>query len=183
MLQRSPGEGSYARVEREQRWLLRALPDDVTEPVEIEDLYFIGSTLRLRRMRAGSVLAYKLGQKVRAMPSSPECVSLTNMYLSQREFEFLRTLGGTSLRKTRWQWSPGRRTLSVDQFHGSIEGLVLVEVELTLDEPYLDDPPYAVNDVTDEDRFSGGRLAGLSAAEAEALLADAAELAHRRDSD
>ena len=132
--------GPYARTEREQRWLLNALPDDTTAPVEIEDLYVTGSTLRLRRMRSDSVLVYKLGQKVRMVPESPERVSITNMYLLQHEFDLLERLVGTSLRKTRWQWTPRGRTLSVDQFHGPMEGLILAEVELGDDEPFLESP-------------------------------------------
>jgi hypothetical protein len=54
VLERTPGAGPYAKLEREQRWLLSGLPDDVVDPVAIHDRYLTGCTLRLRRMRAGS---------------------------------------------------------------------------------------------------------------------------------
>ncbi|HEX4126714.1 MAG TPA: hypothetical protein VHX67_03960 [Acidimicrobiales bacterium] len=105
MLNRTPGSGAYARTEREQRWLLSELPEGVTESVEIQDRYFTGSTLRLRRMRSGSSSSsdtvHKLGQKVRVSSDSPERVSLTNMYLTQDEFALLEQLDGASLTKTR----------------------------------------------------------------------------------
>lgn len=176
MQQRTPGAGAYARLEREQRWLLSGLPDDVIDPVEIHDRYLTGSTLRLRRMRSASGTVYKLGQKVRTAPVSPERVSLTNMYLSEHEFELLGQLEGASLRKTRWHWSTGDHTLSVDQFEGSLEGLVLGEVELRDDEALLPALGLCIADVTDEDRFSGGRLAHLSGEAARLLLASVDEL-------
>jgi CYTH domain-containing protein len=179
VLERTPGAGPYARIEREQRWLLSGLPENLVEPVEIHDRYLTGSTLRLRRMRSGSGTVYKLGQKIRATSDSPERVSLTNMYLSQSEFELLQQLEGASLSKTRWHWPTGAHTLAVDRFEGRLEGLILAEVELRDDEARLPALGLAVVDVTDEDQFSGGRLAHLSVEEAAALLASVNGLVRR----
>jgi CYTH domain-containing protein len=176
VLQRTPGAGPYARLEREQRWLLSGLPADMVDPVDIRDRYLSGSTLRLRRMRSGAGTVYKLGQKVRAAPASPERVSLTNMYLSEHEFELLGRLGGASLHKTRWQWPTGDHLLSVDVFEDDLDGLILAEVELRDHDPLLPALGLAVVDVTQEDRFSGGCLALLSKEEAAALLASVNEL-------
>jgi hypothetical protein len=52
-----PGEGAYARIEREQPWILRGLPRDVTEPVEIEDRFSGGRLAELSRQEAGTLLA------------------------------------------------------------------------------------------------------------------------------
>jgi CYTH domain-containing protein len=176
VLDRTPGAGPYARPEREQRWLLSSLPEDIVDPVEILDRYLIGSTLRVRRMRSLSGTVYKLGQKVRATPGSPEHVSLTNMYLSEHEFELLDQLGGVTLHKTRWHWPAGDHVFSVDRFEGSLDGLILAEVELRQDESLLPAPDRAVLDVTTEDRFSGGHLAQLSTDAATALMTSVAEL-------
>ena len=176
MQERTPGAGPYARIEREQRWLLSGLPDELVDPVEIHDLYLTGSTLRLRRMRSASGTTYKLGQKVRETPGSPERVSLTNMYLSEHEFDLLRQLTGTSVHKTRWHWPTGAHTLAVDRFEGRLEGLILAEVELRADEALLPALGLAVVDVTNEDRFTGGHLAQLSLDDAAALLSSVAEL-------
>jgi CYTH domain-containing protein len=115
-------------------------------------------------------VVYKLGQKVRPDPQSPETVHLTNMYLSEHEYATLAHLGGAEITKTRWRWSPAPRTLAVDEFGGALTGLVLAEVELTPDEPPLPPPPGARADVTDDDRFSGGTLALAPATEMNELL-------------
>jgi len=176
VLHRTPGSGAYARLEREQRWLLSGLPDDLVDRVDIQDRYLTGSTLRVRRMHSASGTVYKLGQKVRTIPDSPERVSLTNMYLSKHEFELLEQLGGASLHKSRWHWPTGDHLLSVDVFEGSLDGLILAEVELGEDDPLLPALGLAMVDVTGEDRFSGGRLAQLSTEEAADLLSGVAEL-------
>lgn len=176
MLKRTAGEGRYARTEREQRWVLSGMPHDLTDPVEIHDLYLTGSSLRLRHVREGSDVVFKLGQKVRVVSGSPERVLITNLYLSQHEFDTISRLEGTSLDKIRWHWRVEGRVFSVDQFSGSLEGLILAEVELTEDDALLDAPALSVADVTHEDRFSGGRLAHLTTDDATALLIDVAAL-------
>jgi CYTH domain-containing protein len=170
VIERTPGAGSYAQIEREQRWLLSGLPEGVAEPVEILDRYFRQSTLRLRRMQTGSSVAYKLGQKVRLDPDRPSPVHMTNMYLTEPEFEFIGQLEGAILLKVRWHWTVGNTTISVDQFGGSLSGLVLAERELSPEEAVSDPPPLAIADVTEDDRFSGGRLALMNASEAQDLL-------------
>jgi CYTH domain-containing protein len=176
VLHRNPGAGAYARLEREQRWLLSGLPDDPVDPVDIQDRYLTGSTLRLRRMSSESGTVYKLGQKVRTDPDSPARASLTNIYLSEHEFELFGQLGGASLHKTRWKWPTGAHLLSVDVFQDNLDGLILAEVELREHDPLLPAPGLAVVDVSDEDRFSGGCLAQLSDEESAVLLASVSEL-------
>jgi CYTH domain-containing protein len=174
MIGRDPGASRYAHVEREQRWLLRALPEGLRDPVAVTDRYFPRSTLRLRRMASGTDTVRKLGQKARSNPSSPEVAATTNLYLTEEEFALFAQLEGAPLHKTRWHWTVADREISVDQFAQALDGLVLAELELSPDEPFLDPPPLAVSDVTHDDRFSGGHLAGLSPDAAVSLLADVA---------
>ena len=175
MSERTPGRGRYAKLERERRWLLGARPDDVVDPVEILDTYIAASTLRLREARAGSTVTYKLGQKVREEPWRPSLARITNIYVTQGEFALLSRLGGATLAKSRWHWHVGARVFSVDVFRGHLSGLVLAELELEQgDEGPPVFPPLAVAEVTDDDRFSGGRLARFGPAEAQALLAESA---------
>jgi len=170
MIDRALGQGLYAATEREERWLLSRLPDDVTDPVKILDKYLANTTLRLRRAQSGSRLVYKLGQKVRPDPTDPSINQMTNMYLSQSEFELLGQVEGATLSKTRWHWSPGHRRFSVDQFDERLAGLVVAETERPVDGVGPTRPPLAVADVTEDDRFSGGCLASLTLSEAEDLL-------------
>lgn len=170
MIDRTPGRGRYAETEREGRWLMRRVPDGVTDPVEILDRYLSDSTLRLRRARSGSTVVYKLGQKVRHDPTNPSINQMTNMYLSQSEFQLLGQVEGAVLSKTRWHWSVGDWVYSVDQFGERLRGLVLAESELPVEGVGPTTPPLAVAEVTEDDRFSGGRLACLSRPGAEEFL-------------
>lgn len=71
MNERAPGRGRYAHPEREQRWLLDAVPHGSTRSAEIHDWYITGTRLRLRRVEDGNALLFKLAQKVRADRHDP----------------------------------------------------------------------------------------------------------------
>ena len=178
MIDRAPGQGRYAVTEREKRWLLRRLPNGVTDPVEISDKYLAASTLRLRRAQSGSKVVYKLGQKVRHDPSDPSINQMTNIYLSQSEFELLGHVEGAALSKTRWRWTVANGVFSVDQFREHLRGLVVAEIELPVDDVGPATPPFTVADVTEDDRFSGARLASLTRPEAEDLMKTVATMTH-----
>jgi CYTH domain-containing protein len=172
VIERSAGQGRYAQVEREQRWILSRRPVGIDSPMSIVDLYIPGTRLRLRRMESDTGVTYKLGQKVRLTPADPELVKLTNIYFSESEYSTVARLGGAEIRKTRWRWSPGDYPLVVDVFEGPLAGLVLAERELGPDQRRARPPPHAVADVTNDDRFSGGTLATTTAAQLKDLLAD-----------
>jgi CYTH domain-containing protein len=177
-MHRTPGEGRYAHIEREQRWVLGTLPDGLTDSSSIVDRYLDRTRLRLRTVTAGGVTTYKLGQKVRPEPGSPALVKLTNMYLSAGEYAVLCELPGPELRKTRWRSALVSGRLVVDVFAGPLAGLILAELELRPGEAgvALDLPAV---DVTNDDRFSGGRLAELEATDAKRLLAEVATMLSR----
>ena len=169
---RKPGEGRYAHLEREQRWLLRSMPSGLIEPRQLHDRYLIGTRFRLRRVDAPNEQVFKLTQKVRSDPDSAERVRLTNTYLSAKEYEVFLALPATELAKTRWQSHLAGRPTSVDVFHGELDGLVLAEVELREDEDRLPMPEGVSADVTDDDRFSGGALSRCSADRLRSALVD-----------
>jgi adenylate cyclase len=157
MADRESGHGRYARVEREHRWVLSERPPEAVRSAVIHDRYIDGTTLRLRRVERDGVVVFKLGQKVRDTPGEPEVVRLTSMYLSASEYDVFAALPAATIDKTRWVIA-GQR-FAIDEFHGELEGLVLAEVELHPDESTVAPPPLAVQDVTHDDRFSGGTLA------------------------
>jgi len=162
---RRPGHGRYAHREREQRWQADAVPGDAAPVSEITDRYLSGTSLRLRRVEGADGVVHKLTQKVRPVVGEPGLVLITTMYLPDDEVSALAGLPGHDLRKTRHHVHVDGRTVAVDRFHGALEGLVLAETELADDEERLPLPPFAVRDVTDDDRFAGGALARLSPAE------------------
>lgn len=157
----------YAHLEDEQRYVVRALPDGASSPRLIEDRYLRATRLRLRRVTGQGATTLKLGHKVRLDPSVPSAVWHTTCYLDDAEFALLAALPAATLEKRRWALGAG----SADEFLGVLEGLVLLEGE----RPFH--PGIPAVEVTDDERFSGGALAGLDAHGAAALLAHARELA------
>jgi CYTH domain-containing protein len=155
-----PGKAEkYARVERERRWLMEHPPEPATAAAEVEvtDIYFEGTRLRLRRMvdrRSHAPTIYKLTQKV---PATATTGLVTNTYLSEAEYELLSELQGHRLQKIRYSIPP----FGVDVFLPPYEGLVLAEAEFETDEAMAaaTAPDGAVREVTDDVRYTGGYLA------------------------
>lgn len=169
--------GKYARPELERRWLLARVPDGLARPRAIADRYVEGTRLRLRAVddRAVGRQDWKLGQKVRPDPSDPGRVAHTTLYLDEAEHRLLgRALPGRDLTKVRWRWDTRGGPYSVDVFEGELRGLVMAEVEHQSAEDLAARaaPPGAIAEVSADDRFSGGSLAGLRARELGGLLAD-----------
>jgi hypothetical protein len=127
----------------------------------ISDRYLVGTRLRLRRSESpdgGSEL--KLTQKVPAARPGPVQGLITSTYLSPAEYDLLASLPAAVLSKTRLSVPP----LGVDVFGGLLRGLVLAEAEFTTDqEALLFSPPReCLAEVTDDVRFTGGRLVQTS---------------------
>jgi CYTH domain-containing protein len=167
---RDAGEGRYAQVEREQRWAVAELPSEARPASEILDRYISGTRLRLRRMEAGADVVFKLGQKVRKVADDPEIVKSTNIYLSADEYRSFAALPAAELLKTRWNLDWRGRVVAIDEFHGRHQGLLLAETELGVDEDRWPEPPFALSEVTNDDRFSGGALAAASDLAVNALI-------------
>ncbi len=165
----------YARVERERRFLVLALPSG-EPPVrarEVVDRYFEGTGLRLRRMTdlTGSepTRVFKLTQKI-PEAGRPDRGLITNTYLSEREYELLSGLGGRELRKTRYSIPP----MGVDVFASPLDGLILAELEFLTDEEMGEfaPPDYVAAEVTSDVRFTGGELVRATHEELVALLGE-----------
>jgi len=165
---REPGRGSYARPERERRFLVRTDPPPLHDVRTLEDRYLDGTTLRLRHVHAGGRSVWKLTQKVRVDAADPADVRLTNVYLLAEEHARLSVLSGRTLVKARGACDG----VVVDLFSGPLEGLRLAEVEVDDLSARRDLPGWLGPEVTHDDRFSGGRLAALDEPAAAALLAE-----------
>ena len=171
----------YARVEAERRFLLPELPAEIdpsTGYQTFEDLYFLGTTLRLRRVTspAGDVVELKLGQKLPHDPPLATHRIITSVYLTPDDFAFLSRIGGARLVKRRYAFPWQGVRFGVDVFQESLAGLVLAEAESS---DRLDSLPALPGDpleVTDDLRFSGSRLA---AEKPERSLALARQLLNR----
>jgi CYTH domain-containing protein len=137
-------------------------PSSVTVTRLILDRYLEGTRLRLRRTERPDTGSreLKLTQKVPADRPGAVQGLITNTYLSQAEYDLLASLPAAVLSKTRSSVPP----LGVDVFDGPLEGLVLAEAEFDGDEEALAFVPPAecVAEVTDDVRFTGGRLVRAS---------------------
>lgn len=126
-------EHTYARTERERRFLMADVPASasVTATWLIRDRYLNGTRLRLRRSDRpdGGAPELKLTQKIPADQPGAVQGLITNTYLSQGEYDLLASLPAAVLSKTRLSVPP----LGVDVFDGPLTGLVLAEAEFASD--------------------------------------------------
>jgi len=167
----------YACVERERRFLLRELPEGLERKsphTQIFDNYITGTRLRLRKIREPykREWTWKLTQKFAPDPQDFSRTLITNIYLSQYEYEQLAVFEGNELRKNRYPYEHDGRRYSVDVFLGTLWGLILAETEFATDEEMaaLTPPPFAVLEVTNDEMFTGGRLVYLTSDEIRAEL-------------
>jgi CYTH domain-containing protein len=164
-------EPKYARIERERRFLLREFPGDaaVVRTRRIVDRYLDGTSLRLREQHEdGGRVIFKFTQKAPARASGARQGLITTMYLSESEFHLLARLPARTLSKTRHSVPP----FGIDVFEGALEGLVLAEAEFDSADAAgtLAFPAFALREVSDDDRFTGGQLVRASRPELAAVL-------------
>jgi hypothetical protein len=151
----------YACVERERRWLCDHVPQAlVVKAEEITDLYVEGTRLRLREAipHDGGPTMRRLGRKADVDAATR---LITSLYLQPEEFAMLVDLPGRRLTKTRHHLrAPPGVAMSVDRFHGALEGLILAEAEFENAESLkaFPTPDFALREVTDDPRYGGGHL-------------------------
>ncbi len=167
----------YARIERERRFLLRDFPPGLERTAwhtQIFDNYITDTRLRLRKIREPykREWTWKLTQKFAPDPADFSRTLITNIYLSQYEYEQLAVFEGNEIRKNRYPYEHEGRTYSVDVFLGTLWGLILTEIEFETDEELsaFTPPPFAVLEVTNDEMFTGGRLVHLTSDELRAGL-------------
>ncbi len=170
-IDRIPGEGKYARPERERRWLLSLVPPQAVYSAEITDHYITGTTLRLRKISSDATTTWKLTQKVRRRIEDPEYVNTTTIYLNGEEFRLIAQFEAKVLRKTRHRFAHEGHSFAIDVFDGRHVGLVLAELEIDVDEDVPLPPVAAAKDVTHDDRYSGASLATASDRQLRQLIA------------
>jgi CYTH domain-containing protein len=171
-----PPSLKYAHVEREQRFLLAAVPAELMSvPARaIHDRYMRGTQLRLRLIEgAGSDPVLKLGQKVTMPGEAPLAIAHTTMYLARDDYETLAVIPADELHKTRRVAAINDTVFAVDEFHERLAGLVLAEVDLgERGSPRQGLPIPFVADVTEDDRFTGGALAATASEALSRLLGE-----------
>ena len=147
----------YAVVERERRFLVGSVPDGVVKVTTIVDRYVTGTRLRLREVHEdGGQVVRKLGHKVRLGGDASE-VACTSIYLDDVEWELLRPMPASLLRKRRHHVERDGIRIAVDQLE---DGTLLAEID------DRDSPPVAVPawlevlaDVTTDESWTGAAIA------------------------
>jgi CYTH domain-containing protein len=162
-------DSKYARVERERRYLLADLPEGLTRAdhhLQITDNYITGTRLRIRKVRDPRTNKWvvEFTQKFAANPADLSRTMITNTYLNATEADTLAIFEANEVRKNRYPFEFAGRQFSVDMFLGDLFGLVLAEVSFETDEELdvFPKPPFALADVTNNEKFSGGRLSQLT---------------------
>ena len=162
----------YARLERERRYLLKDLPEGLTRAsphLQITDNYISGTRLRLRKVREpqSNKWTVKFTQKYAPNPADLSRCIITNTYLTAAESEVLAVFEANEIRKNRYPFEFAGRKFSIDLFLGDLFGLVLAETSFATDEELdsFPQPPFAVEDVTNDNLFSGGNLSVSTFAE------------------
>ena len=149
----------YAHWVAERRFLVGARNMPALNPKEarrIEDLYLEGGRLRLRKITlANGEQEFKLAKKY--APDNPLIGPMTNLYLSEGEYEALNTLPGSRVVKRRHKVG----AFTVDVFEGPHNGLVTAECEATnrMAAMAFDVPEWCVREVTSEEAYTGWSLA------------------------
>lgn len=153
-------EAKYARFEYERRFLLSSPPTEgIVRRIQMHDRYVSGTRMRVRQAvttvsGADSNVVHKLTQKIPRPDGRPGL--LTTMYLNENEYETLARLPAAELRKARLSVPP----LGIDCFEGDLQGLCLAEAEFETQaelEAFVP-PPWIADEVTGDDRFTGGHL-------------------------
>lgn len=169
-----PVNMKYAHIEQERRYLLQAVPTDmpIVRTLFIQDRYFPDSTLRLRLIEEdGKEPVHKLGQKVRVDDRTSLKIAHTSMYINSEEFELLASLPTKRVEKTRSLSPIGQSTLAVDVFGGELRGLVMAEIDTGVSLLMPDSLPIDISlDVTNDERFTGGELARMTATQLQDLF-------------
>lgn len=153
----------YTAVERERRWLCRAVPHSlIRKTFDVKDLYVSGTRLRLREMRPieGGAGLLRLSRKADV---DPHTRLITSIYLPEEEHALLDSiLPGDRLHKIRHRLhAPTGVLMSVDEFQGHLAGLLLLEAEFDHDQALgaFSAPDFADREVTSDVRYTGASLA------------------------
>ena len=180
---RSPApHPKHARIEFERRFLVDRFPDNahVDAIRHIRDRYIEATALRLREQtdHNGPTL-FKLTQKIAARAPGSQQGFITTIYIGEDEFRVLARLSGKELRKTRYSVPP----FGIDVFEGGLQGLILAEAEFdsAAEAASLVLPAFIAHEVTDDDRFTGGRLVRASPGEIQKWLSEYRYGLGRRD--
>jgi CYTH domain-containing protein len=147
----------YSQTEIERRWLVDLSGVDLKfAPCrDIDDLYIADSRLRVRKISGPNELTFKLGKKYGKSTTLSE--PITNLYLTEGEYQRLLALPGHRARKRRYTLRLG----SLDVYVDPHAGLAVLEVEFASEQSAKEfmPPHFVTREITNDTEFSGASLA------------------------
>ena len=154
----------YAILEIERRWLARSelLPElGSLDHMLVEDVYFPGTRMRLRKMTGAGSIVYKLAKKYGKISSIEE--PIVNIYLDENEYSFFAALPGRRLVRRRFHFHAGGRTYSINMILEG-EGPIIVEAEYESREIALRDvpPPFCGDEISNDVFYEAVKFAGIA---------------------
>ena len=160
--------------ELELTYLAKKLPNGLKNDrsKDMLDIYIHSSdkhpNLRIRKI--GERLEITKKQPIKEGDASHQLE--TTIPLTKEEYAELNALKGKRVEKTRYYYEEGGVQYEIDVFHGSLEGLVLVDVEFDSLEKQkvFVAPSWCLADVTQEKFLAGGMLSGKSYSDIETEL-------------
>lgn len=151
-------------IERERTYLLKYLPKNLQQfpKKEIIDLYIpknsVHSVLRIRKVGDEMFIT----KKVEVEGQDASVKHETTIPLEKHEYKGLMTAQGKPLSKFRYQYKYQNRIGELDVFQGDLFGLAMIDFEFE-NQSELQNfqmPEFCLAEVTSDDTFAGGMLAG-----------------------
>ncbi len=161
-------------IELEKTYLIKYLPEGFENLIckEVLDIYLPISSdhpsLRIRK----NATKYEITKKVPVTEGDASVQTENTIPLSPKEYEEIATVLGKRVEKWRYIYTKDTTTFEIDVFKGTLDGLVLVDVEfenVDMKNNFVM-PDFCLADVTQELFIAGGMLAGKSYRDVESEL-------------
>lgn len=162
-------------IEKERTYLLKYIPDGLFNcpSKDMSDHYIplsvIHPTLRIRKQGEAMMIT----KKVPLNETDKSIQEEQTIVLNQSEYESLIQAPHKIIQKTRYYYPRQWYTCEIDVFTGSLEGLVIVDIEFTDTASMKSNPmpEFCLAEITQDERIAGGMIAGKSYEEIEPHLA------------
>jgi CYTH domain-containing protein len=177
------------RIERRRAFLFQNLPDPLkpqSSHLQIFDNYIENTRLRIRSVRSPETKQWTFVLQQISDESGQR--KIAEIYLNDAEHEVFEQFEGreirkneraatNEIRKNRYFYETGGKTLELDVFLGDLWGLNIAQVFFETEEELqnFEVPPFAVLEITNNPFFSGANLVGKKIDDVRAELAETAE--------
>lgn len=146
-------------------FLVNGLPGQITtrdSHLQIFDNYVEDTRLRIRRIRnpETNLWVRVLEQRLLVNLEKPSQRSIVQVYLDESEYEVLKKLHGSEIRKNRYLFKPDDKVFKIDVYLGKLRGLNIATAEFDAEKAMhtLEYPDFAIKEVSNDRFFLGENL-------------------------